>query len=78
MNTRERDVIMTDQINQMNAEFSAPQIGKQGTSAPTKRLHAAVYFGLQNVIICLPLLLLMLVISFTPSLKLFNVILDGW
>ena len=36
--------MMTEQINQMNAEFSAQQIGKQDTSVLTERLHAAVYF----------------------------------
>lgn len=35
----------------MNAEFSAPQIGKQDTSVHAEWLHAAVYFGLENVII---------------------------
>lgn len=72
LNPAERDVTMTGQINQMNAEFSAPQIRKQDTSVLTERLHAAVYFGLENVIICLPLLLFALLISYTLSWKLFG------
>lgn len=61
----------TEQMK-MNAEFSALQIGKQDNSAHAEWLHAAVYFGLQNVIICLLLLLLVLLMSYTLSWRLFN------
>lgn len=55
VNPAERDVTMTDLINQMNAEFSAPQIRKQDSCVHGERLCAAVYFELENVIIWLPL-----------------------